>query len=63
MPILTFLIVAAILGLVVWLLVTYIPMPQPIRAVIVVVAVLFLLLWLLQGVGVIGALNQPMRIH
>lgn len=63
MSLLTFLVVAAIIGLVVWLLVTYIPMPQPIRTLIVVVAVLVLVLYLIQGIGLLGPLNQPLRVH
>jgi hypothetical protein len=39
------------------------PMPQPVRTVIIVIAVLFLILWLMNGVGVLGPLNAPLRVR
>lgn len=63
MPIITFILLAAVIGLVCWLLVTYIPMPQPIKAVIVIAAVLFLVILLLQASGLWGALDTPMRVR
>lgn len=44
-------VVIAILGLIVWLITTYIPMPEPFKMVIYVVCVIVLLLWLLQFLG------------
>jgi hypothetical protein len=41
----------AILGLVVWLIVTYIPMPAPFKTIIIVIAVVILLLYLIQAFG------------
>jgi hypothetical protein len=45
------LIVLAIIGLIAWVLITLIPMPQPIRTVIVVVALLMCLLLVLRSIG------------
>lgn len=53
MDILSLIIVLVVLGLVLWLVQTYLPLPPPIKTVIVVVAVLAVIIWLLQLV-VIG---------
>lgn len=45
-----FVIVAALIGL----LITYVPMPEPIRTVIVVVAAIFILLYALRAFGLAG---------
>lgn len=42
----------ALVGLVVWLIITYIPMPAPFKTVITVVAVLFVILWLIRVLGI-----------
>lgn len=46
MDLLTLLIVVALVGFVLWLVVTYIPMPPPFKQVIIVVAVIILIVWL-----------------
>jgi len=55
---LTLIVVLAILGVAVWLVVTYVPMPAPIRTTIVVVVALLILLWvaryLLAGGGLLS---------
>lgn len=52
MPIINVLLVLIVVGVVLWLVTTYIPMPPPIKTVITVVLVLFLCLWLLSLFGV-----------
>jgi uncharacterized membrane protein len=47
---LTLLIVVAILGFAIWVVITYIPMPQPMKTAIVVFAILIMLLWFVQYV-------------
>lgn len=42
----------AIFGFVVYLIVTYIPMPQIFKTMIIAVAAIFLLLWFLRSSGV-----------
>jgi hypothetical protein len=37
----------AIVGLIVWLIVTYIPMPAPFKTVIIAIAAIVLIIWLL----------------
>ncbi len=51
MDLIQLIIVLAVVGLVWWLVTTYIPMPPPIKTVITVVAVLILCVWLLQWAG------------
>lgn len=63
MTILGVLLGLAIFGFILWLIVTYIPMPEPIRTIIIAVAVIALILWLLQGVGALGPLNTPLRVR
>ena len=46
---LTVLLGLAIVGLIVWLIVTYIPMPPPFKIVIYAVAAIALVLWLLKS--------------
>lgn len=51
----------ALVGLIVWLIITYIPMPAPFRTIIIVIAALFLILWLasLLGLGGSGGVSFP----
>jgi hypothetical protein len=51
-PILQILIVLIVVGVCLWLVSTYIPMPAPIRTVINVIVVLILVIWLLQLFGI-----------
>lgn len=43
-----------IVGVLLWLINTYIPMAEPIKTIINVVVVLVVCLWLLQSFGVLG---------
>ena len=56
--------VLAVLGFCLWLLLTYVPMPAPVRTVIIAVVVLFLIAWLLNWLGIVdvGSLRRhPLR--
>ena len=48
-------VVLIILGLVLYLVETYVPMAQPIKTVLRVVVVLLLCLWLLSAFGIINS--------
>jgi uncharacterized membrane protein len=48
------LITLVVVGVVIWLIQTYIPLPPPIKVVLTVLLVLFLCIWLLQSTGVIS---------
>ena len=47
-------VVLIIVGLVLWLVQTYLPLPPPIKTGIVVLIILLLILWLLNVAGVWG---------
>jgi hypothetical protein len=51
MPIIQILIALVVIGVCLWLVQTYIPMPAPIKTVITVVVVLLLVVWLLNLFG------------
>ena len=51
MDLISIIITLVVLGVVWWLVTTYIPMPQPVKTVITVIAVLLLCLWLLRVFG------------
>jgi hypothetical protein len=55
MPILTLVIYLAIIGLIVWLVTTYIPMPAQIKTLIIVVTIVLIVLWIVQLTGLIGS--------
>jgi len=44
----------AVIGFIVWLIVTYIPMPDVFQKGIIVIAVIFVLLYVLNALGVVG---------
>jgi hypothetical protein len=43
----------ALMGLIVYLIVTYIPMPAPFKQIIVVIALIFLILYLMRVLGIL----------
>ncbi len=59
MSIITVIIVLVVVGLVLYLINTYIPMARPIKTVLNVVVVLLVCLWLLNAFGII---NIPIRL-
>jgi hypothetical protein len=44
----------ALVGVIVYLIVTYLPMPQVFKTIIIVVAALVVILWLIQMLGLTG---------
>jgi hypothetical protein len=59
MSIITVILVLIVVGVLMWLINSYIPMARPIKTLLNVVVLLILILWLLQVFGVfsIGALR------
>jgi hypothetical protein len=51
MDLISLIVVLAVLGLVWWLVTTYIPLPQPVKTVITVICVIALCIFLLQWAG------------
>lgn len=54
MSLITLILTLAIVGFLLWLIVTYIPMPAPFKQIIMVIIVIAVVLWLLNGFGVLG---------
>lgn len=54
MSLIMLLLMLALLGVVTWAIVTYIPMPQGIKTVIVIVAVVAAVVYALSAFGVLG---------
>jgi hypothetical protein len=59
MSLVTIIVVLVVMGLVLYLINTYIPMARPVKTVLNVVVVLMLCLWLLNAFGIV---NVPIRI-
>ncbi len=59
MSIVSIIVVLVVMGLVLYLINTYIPMARPVKTVLNVVVVLMLCLWLLNAFGIV---NVPIRI-
>lgn len=59
MSLITIIVVLVVIGLVLYLINTYIPMARPVKTVLNVVVVLMLCLWLLNAFGIV---NVPIRI-
>jgi hypothetical protein len=57
MGLIQLIIVLAVLGLVLWAVITYIPMPQVIQRIIIAVVVIVVIIWLLQVFGLVSNLN------
>ncbi|MGG9970891.1 Thivi_2564 family membrane protein [Ferruginibacter sp. SUN002] len=58
MPILTILIVLIVVGIILWLVNTYIPMDRKIKNILNVVVVIVVVIWLLKVFGVLSSLNN-----
>ncbi len=57
MPLVTVVITLIVVGVVLWLINTYVPMDSKIKTILNVVVVIVVILWLLQGFGVLGSLH------
>jgi len=58
MPILTIVIVLIVVGVLLWLVNTYIPMQRTIKNILNAVVVIIVVIWLLQVFGVLGSLQN-----
>jgi ABC-type long-subunit fatty acid transport system fused permease/ATPase subunit len=62
MPLVTVVLTLIVVGVLLWLINTYIPMQSAIKSIINAVVVIAVVLWLLYGFGVIshsGTINLP----
>jgi hypothetical protein len=51
-------VVLVIVGVLLWLVQTYIPLAPPIKTIITVVVILFVVLWILSVFGILGGIND-----
>jgi hypothetical protein len=58
MPILTVLLTLVLVGVVLWLVNTYIPMASSIKTILNAVIVILVILWLLNVFGLVSGLNN-----
>lgn len=57
MSLITLIIVLVVVGVVLWLINSYIPMQATIKKILNVVVVIVVILWLLSAFGIIGSLD------
>ena len=57
MPLLNIILILVVVGVLLWLINTYIPMDGKIKNILNVVVVIVVVLWLLQVFGVLGAVG------
>lgn len=60
MPILTIILVLVVVGVLLWLVNTYIPMDSKIKSILNIVVVILVIIWLLQAFGLF---NSVKNIH
>jgi len=58
MPLITLVVTLIVVGVLLWLVNTYIPMDPKIKTILYVVIVIAVVLWLLQVFGVLGSLHS-----
>ena len=58
MPILTILLVLVVVGDILWLVNTYIPMDSKIKSILNVVVVILVIIWLLQAFGLFSSVKN-----
>ena len=58
MPLISVVIVLIVVGVLLWLVNTYIPMDRKIKSIINVVVVIAVILWLLNVFGVLGSMEN-----
>jgi len=58
MPLIDVLIILVVVGVVLWLVNTYIPMDAKIKTILNIVVVIGVVVWLLRAFGILGSLSQ-----
>ena len=61
MTLLTLILTIVIVGVLLWLINTYVPMQATVKNILNIVVVIVLIIWLLNAFGVVGPLNRPIR--
>lgn len=58
MPLLTLIIVIAVVGVILWLVAEYVPMQPTVKRILIGVVIFILVIWLLQVFGLLDHLNS-----
>lgn len=58
MPLITIVLVLVVVGVLLWLINTYIPMDSKIKNILNIVVVVVVVIWLLQAFGLLGSLTN-----
>lgn len=58
MPLISFVIVLIVVGVLLWMINNYIPMDEKIKMIINVVVMIAVVLWVLQVFGLLGSVDQ-----
>jgi len=58
MPLVTVVLVLIVVGVLLWLINTYIPMDRKIKNILNIVVVVVVMIWLLQAFGLMGSLTK-----
>jgi len=58
MPLINVLLVLVVVGVVLWLVNTYIPMDAKIKSILNIVVVIGVVIWLLRAFGILGSLSE-----
>lgn len=63
MTLLHLILVLVIVGVILWLINTYVPMDHKIKTILNIAVVIFVILWLLQATGIMNTaiFNRPIR--
>lgn len=62
MPLVTLIVMLTVVGLILYLVNTYIPMAAPVKRILNIVVVIVLILWLLNVFGVLGSNVMNIRV-
>jgi hypothetical protein len=62
MSLITVVVVLIVVGVLLWLVNTYIPMASPIKAILNVVVVIAVILWLLSVFGILSDVRSQLKI-
>ena len=58
MPLIHVVIVLVVVGVILWLINTYLPMDAKIKSILNIVVVIVVVLWLLRAFGILGSLSE-----
>ena len=61
MTLLSLILTIVVVGVLLWLINTYVPMQAAVKKILNAVVVIVLIIWILNAFGLVGPLNRPIR--